>query len=69
MDGLEATRQIRNPKSEIRNHEIPIIAMTAHALKSDMEKCLEAGMNDYLSKPVKGDELSEMIERWVISKD
>jgi PAS domain S-box-containing protein len=69
MDGLESTRKIRNPQSAIPNHEIPIIAMTAHALKGDMEKCLEAGMNDYLSKPVKADELSEMIARWVSSKE
>ena len=52
MDGLEATRQIRNPQSAVRNHQIPIIAMTAHAMQGDREKCLEAGMNDYVSKPI-----------------
>ena len=52
MDGLEATRQIRNPQSNVPNHKIPIIAMTASAMKGDRERCLEAGMNDYLAKPI-----------------
>lgn len=65
MDGYEATRQIRNPKSKIRNHEIPIIAMTAHAIKGDREKCLEAGMNDYITKPVSPDAMADVLERWL----
>jgi PAS domain S-box-containing protein len=69
MDGLEATRQIRSPQSPIPNHDIPIIAMTAHAMKGDMEMCLEAGMNDYLSKPVKPEQLAQAIERWVSDRD
>ena len=63
MDGFEATAAIRNPHSAVRNHEIPIIAMTAHAMKGDREKCVEAGMNDYVSKPVRPKELSDAIER------
>lgn len=63
MDGFEATRRIRDPKSDVLNHNIPIIAMTAHALKGDREKCLEAGMDDYISKPVNPKELAEAIER------
>ncbi|MBF0529610.1 MAG: PAS domain S-box protein, partial [Deltaproteobacteria bacterium] len=51
LDGLEATRLIRNPQSNVLNHKIPIIAMTASAMLSDREKCLNAGMNDFLSKP------------------
>ncbi len=65
MDGYEATRRIRDPQSEVRNHDIPIIAMTAHAMQGDREKCLEAGMNDYLSKPVNPQAVAEMLEKWL----
>jgi CheY-like chemotaxis protein len=49
MDGYEATRRIRDPQSAVTNHDIPIIAMTAHALRGDREKSLAAGMNDYVT--------------------
>lgn len=52
MGGFEATQQIRDPSSGVLNHAVPIIAMTAHALKGDRERCLEAGMNGYISKPI-----------------
>ena len=65
MDGLEATRRIRNPQSAIRNRQIPIIAMTAHAMQGDRETCLEAGMNDYVSKPVSAQALAEALDRWL----
>jgi CheY-like chemotaxis protein/signal transduction histidine kinase len=65
MDGFEATRQIRNPYSMVRNHQIPIIAMTANAMKGDREKCLEVGMNDYLSKPVSPQALADVLEEWL----
>ena len=55
MDGIEATLQIRNRKWTIQNPDIPIIALTAHAMKKDREKCIEAGMNDYLAKPIQPD--------------
>ncbi len=64
MDGLEATAQVRDPKSAVRSHDIPIIALTAAAMKGDRERCLAVGMNDYLTKPLRPDELSQMIERW-----
>jgi CheY-like chemotaxis protein len=60
MDGLEATRQIR---SKSNTHPV-IIAMTANAMKSDQEECYQAGMNDYISKPIKLDELVKLIEKW-----
>jgi len=65
MDGLEATRQIRNPASPARNHNIPIIAMTASALKNDEEACIQAGMNNYISKPMLPHELVAAIDKVV----
>jgi PAS domain S-box-containing protein len=65
MGGLEATRQIRNPHSAVRNHEVPIIAMTANAMQGDREECLDAGMNDYVSKPVSPRALAEALDRWL----
>jgi signal transduction histidine kinase/CheY-like chemotaxis protein/GAF domain-containing protein len=63
MDGLEATRIIRDPESGVLNSNIPIVAMTALAMKGDRELCLTAGMNDYISKPIKPEELFKAIER------
>jgi len=65
MDGFEATGLIRDPESKVLNHSVPIIAMTANAMKGDRENCIEAGMDDYLSKPVKKDELSKMLDKWL----
>jgi len=65
MDGYEATRQVRHPASKVLNRHIPIIAMTAHVMQGDRKKCLEAGMNDYLSKPVDPQALADMIEKWL----
>jgi CheY-like chemotaxis protein/HPt (histidine-containing phosphotransfer) domain-containing protein len=65
MDGIEATRQIRNPQSAVPDHGIPVIAMTAHAMQGDRERCLEAGMNDYVSKPVDPRALAEALDKWL----
>jgi CheY-like chemotaxis protein/HPt (histidine-containing phosphotransfer) domain-containing protein len=62
MGGLEATVAIREREQGTGRH-IPIVAMTAHAMKGDRERCLEAGMDDYLSKPVRADELNQAIQR------
>jgi len=66
MDGLEATAAIREKEKKTRYH-IPIVAMTAHAMKGDRERCLDAGMDDYVSKPLKPEDLLKTIER-VIKK-
>jgi len=65
MDGYEATRAVRDSRSAVMNHDIPIIAMTANAMKGDREKCLAVGMNDYVSKPVSPQDLSAVLERWL----
>ncbi len=63
MDGYSATGAIRNKEAGTGGH-IPIIAMTANAMAGDREICLQAGMDDYISKPVKPDQLLEMIHKW-----
>jgi PAS domain S-box-containing protein len=65
MDGLDATRHIRDSRSDVLDHRIPIIAMTAHAMAGDREKCLEAGMNGYVSKPVEPLALVEALVKWL----
>jgi DNA-binding response OmpR family regulator len=63
MDGYTATREIRNLKSEIRN--VPIIAMTAHAMAGDEDKSLKAGMNGHVTKPIDPDQLFSTLQKWV----
>ena len=65
MDGYEATAQIRASDSKTVNPKIPIIAMTAHAMKGDRDKCIAAGMNDYLTKPVDPDQLAGILKKWL----
>ncbi len=67
MDGYEATRWIRNFQSGVINHEIPIIAMTARAMQGDREECIDAGMDDYLSKPVNASSLREMLDKYLFT--
>ncbi len=68
MDGFEATLIIREKEKSSGKH-LPIMAMTAHALKGDREKCLEAGMDGYISKPVKPSELMDIIQQIISGKD
>jgi CheY-like chemotaxis protein len=65
MDGFEATRYIRQQGSKALNPCIPIIAMTALVMQGDREKCIQAGMNDFIAKPVQKRELTEMLARWL----
>jgi CheY-like chemotaxis protein len=69
MDGYEATRRIRDPQSGVLNPAIPIIALTANAMEGDRLVCIAAGMNDYIPKPVRPQDLSAIIARWVFEPD
>ena len=62
MDGFDATKHIREQETNTGKH-IPIIAMTAHAMKGDKEKCLDAGMDYYITKPVDSQELISLIKK------
>jgi CheY-like chemotaxis protein len=64
MDGLEATIAIREKEKGGANH-LPVIALTAHAMKGDQERCMQAGMDGYLSKPVRAQELDELLDKHV----
>jgi CheY-like chemotaxis protein/HPt (histidine-containing phosphotransfer) domain-containing protein len=73
MDGFAATREIRNwergeENGPILKNHIPIIAMTAHAVKGIKKECLEAGMDDYIAKPLRRKELLSMVEKWITLK-
>ncbi|HHO75649.1 MAG TPA: PAS domain-containing sensor histidine kinase, partial [Deltaproteobacteria bacterium] len=79
MDGYEATRKIRELEGRLRNeigtdkssrfNRIPVIAMTAHAIHGFREKCLEMGMDDYISKPLHRKELIEMVDKWAMTSE
>ena len=64
MDGYEATRVIRQREART-GARIPIVAMTANAMESDRERCLVAGMDDYVSKPVQPKELGTTLQKWI----
>ena len=63
MDGFEATRRIRE---DLKMADLPVIAMTAHALAGDREKCLKAGMDDYITKPIDPQVLLDTLSKWVV---
>ena len=65
MDGIEATKRIRSSTSRTNSPNVPIIAMTAHAMQGDRDKCIEAGMNDYLTKPIMPDALRAALAKWL----
>jgi CheY-like chemotaxis protein len=68
MDGFEATRVIRQEGSKAQNPGIPIIAMTAATMQGDRERCIQAGMNEFIAKPVQQKELEKMLARWLAIK-
>lgn len=65
MDGYETTRRIRNAESGNNNINIPIVAMTANTMSGDKEKCIEAGMNDFIAKPINIMTLHEKLKQWM----
>ncbi len=68
MDGFAATEYVRKKDTDVLNKEVVIIAMTAHAVKGDKEKCIDSGMDDYISKPISIDKLTQIIDKW-LNKD
>lgn len=73
MDGFQATAAIRAREAELDAElrasglparRMPIVALTANAMRGDRERCIDAGMDDYLAKPFKKDQLLELLERW-----
>jgi CheY-like chemotaxis protein/HPt (histidine-containing phosphotransfer) domain-containing protein len=66
MDGFEVTKNIRDRNYPVLNHDIPIVAMTAHAMQQDREKCLSSGMNDYISKPIEMEKLVAVLDKWLL---
>ena len=65
MDGLEAVGVIRDPASAVLDHKVPVIALTAHVMKKDRDRCLDAGMDDILTKPIDPQQLFETLERYL----
>lgn len=68
MDGYECTQHIRSTQSSVLNHRIPIIALTANAMRGDREVCLAAGMDDYIAKPVEAETIHHMLKKWLVEK-
>ena len=68
MDGFEATRRIRRSEGSASNPRVPIVAMTAHAMAGDRDRCLAAGMDDYLCKPFRPRELGAVLDRWLATE-
>jgi signal transduction histidine kinase/CheY-like chemotaxis protein/HPt (histidine-containing phosphotransfer) domain-containing protein len=69
MDGFEACRKLREKEIELSRTRIPVIAMTAHAMEGDRARCLQAGMDDYISKPVNPDKLHTVLDQWLNRND
>jgi CheY-like chemotaxis protein len=65
MNGYEALAIIRDPASEVRRHDIPIIALTGNAMKQNCDRCIAAGMHDHLPKPLLLDSLLAKLDTWL----
>lgn len=69
MDGLTATSQIREIEAQKLLSRVPIVALTANAMRDDREKCIEAGMDDYIPKPIRKHQIGEMLDKWLPKND
>jgi CheY-like chemotaxis protein len=70
MDGLECTRLLRDAEASQGSHRVAVIGLTAHAMLGDKQKCLEAGMDDYMSKPYTSEQFRAKILKWInINRD
>lgn len=69
LDGYEASRRIRDPQSRVLDQGITIVAMTANAMQGDREKCLAAGMDDYIPKPIDPEKLQQALSKWLTEKN
>ena len=68
LNGYDATRQIRQRELARSESHLPIIAMTAHAMPGERERCLAAGMDDFVAKPINRDMLADMLKQWLPDK-
>jgi CheY-like chemotaxis protein len=68
LDGYEATRLIREPATGARNSKVPIVALTASAMPGDRERCIQAGMDDYIPKPVEPERISDLLRKWLANR-
>ncbi len=65
MDGFEATAEIRKNEQKQNRQRTAIVALTADAMTGDRDKCIKAGMDDYLNKPVRAKEIADMLTKWI----
>jgi CheY-like chemotaxis protein len=65
MDGYACTGALRRGEAGVHNADLPVVAVTANAMKGDEQRCLDAGMDDYIAKPVRAEALRERVERWL----
>ena len=68
-DGYDVTSIIRDPESKIKKHDVPVIALTANVMSGARAECLDAGMDDYIAKPVSFGVLAEVLEKWLPNSD
>jgi CheY-like chemotaxis protein len=66
LDGYDTTREIRRRETAEHRSHVPIVAMTASAMAGDRERCLAAGMDDYIAKPIAAEKLEQVIQRWLV---